>query len=306
VTSTLWFLLEFTVLLALAAGVFAWLGWTWRGSDQGERLKKLHEQLEDERRSARAASAGLEEQLSSLRGQLTSAITEAESARTSLEASRAELAALRQKLAEAPGQPPPAPAPPTARLAGETPAPSPARKVEKATPKPRAAKKKPASAAPNVQEKLAWIESALTPALSTLTALTQEREDWQRRITQLESKTPADPADLGLARRGLAGSMERLSKAQATVDSLQNQLRVLQKTLQQAAGLASLPDDDLTKIKGIKGVISDKLHALGIRTWRQIAEWNDDDLRAFSELLAFKNRASRDHWQEQARLLARQ
>ena len=66
----------------------------------------------------------------------------------------------------------------------------------------------------------------------------------------------------------------------------------------------SIPDDDLTKIKGIKGVLSDQLHALGIRTWKQIAEWNDDDLRAFSELLAFKNRAARDHWQEQAKLLA--
>ena len=53
-------------------------------------------------------------------------------------------------------------------------------------------------------------------------------------------------------------------------------------------------------------MLSDQLHALGIRTWRQIAEWNDDDLRAFSELLAFKNRATRDHWQEQARLLTQQ
>lgn len=303
--STLWFLLEFTVLLTLAAGVFAWLGWRWRGSDQGGRLKKLHEQLEDERRIARAATTGLEAQLSALRGQLTSAVTEAETARSSLEASRADLAALRQKLAKAPPHPPSASSTLTTGQANETPGPAPARKVEKGTPKSRTAPKKPA-AVQNVHEKLGWIESALAPGLSALAALTQEREDWQRRITQLESKTPADPADLALAGRGLASSTERLSQAQATVDSLQNQRRALQKTLQQAASLASLPDDDLTKIKGIKGVISDQLHALGIRTWRQIAEWDEDDLRAFSDLLAFKNRATRDHWQEQARLLAQQ
>ena len=54
-SSTFWFLLEFTVLLALAAGVFAWLGWMWRGSERGDRVKKLEDELEEQRRLARAA-----------------------------------------------------------------------------------------------------------------------------------------------------------------------------------------------------------------------------------------------------------
>lgn len=441
-SSTFWFLLEFTVLLALAAGVFAWLGWMWRGSERGDRVKKLQDEVEEQRRLARAAmderdaaraeasngggsvhvsdaapliqanealenenirlreerktlegqlatlkadnahlfsqsSVSLAEalkkqhqleadlavaqafasevstlrqqladakvahqsevstiqqkldaaastdeelsalvaevqnahkaleasrsQISALEQKLAQSITELQRVQNDLQASRAEVAALQQKLGEAP---PLAPAPVVEPVV-EAPAHAPAPKVEKAAPKPRATKKKAAnSTAHNAQEKLAQIESALAPQLSVLAALTQERDDWQRRVTMLESKTPPDLAGLGLARRSLASSAERLSEAQAAVESLQNQQRALHRTLQQTADLASVPDDDLTKIKGIKGVLSDQLHALGIRTWKQIAEWNDDDLRAFSELLAFKNRATRDHWQEQAKLLA--
>lgn len=470
-SSTFWFLLEFTVLLALAAGVFAWLGWMWRGSERGDRVKKLQDEVEEQRRLARAAmderdaaraeagsgsvhvsdaapliqanevlenenahlredrknlearlatiqadnaqllsqtAASLaealkkqhqletdlalaqafaseaatlrqqladakvahqsevstiqqklsaadeaDEQLSALRAELVAetqkAAEAAQKAQTSLEASRAELSALEQKLAQSSAKiteaeqasqgelsilrdqlasatreaqsaraelsalkqklavaPPPAPVP-VVQPVVEAPAPAPTPKVEKAAPKPRATNKKTSVAtAHNAQEKLSQIETQLAPQLSILAALTQERDDWQRRVTQLESKTPPDLAGLGLARRSLASSAERLSEAQTAVESLQNQQRALHKTLQQTNELASLPDDDLTKIKGIKGVLSDQLHALGIRTWRQIAEWNDDDLIAFSELLAFKNRATRDHWQEQARLLAQQ
>jgi predicted flap endonuclease-1-like 5' DNA nuclease len=409
VSSTFWFLLEFTVLLALAAGVFAWLGWMWRGSERGDRVKKLQDEVEEQRRMARTAmderdaaraetsnaggsvhvsdaapliqanealegensrlreqrktlearlatlqadnaqlfsqsSASLAEALkkthqleadlavaqafasevSTLRQQLADAkvahqsevstiqqkLSAADEAGEELSALTTELqkvqnefAALQRKLAEAP---PPAPAP-VVQPVVEAPAHAPTAKVEKAAPKPRATKKKAAtSTAHNAQEKLAQIETALAPQLAVLAALTQERDDWQRRVTTLESKTPPDLAGLGLARRSLASSAERLSEAQAAVESLQNQQRALHKTLQQATALTSVPADDLTKIKGIKGVLSEQLHALGIRTWRQIAEWNDDDLRAFSELLAFKNRATRDCWQEQAKLLAQQ
>jgi predicted flap endonuclease-1-like 5' DNA nuclease len=263
-------------------------------------LAALQQTLTEAAATSENAAQAAQGELTTLRDQLGSATREAQNA-------RAELAALQQKLAAAP---PPAPASlvkPMVKPAVEAPAPVPAPQVEKAAPKPRATKKKPSTTtAHNAQEKLAEIETALAPQLSILAALTQERDDWQRRVTMLESKTPPDLAGLGLARRSLGSSAERLSEAQSAVESLQNQQRALHKTLQQTTALATQPDDDLTQIKGIKGVLSDQLHALGIRTWRQIAEWNDDDLLAFSELLAFKNRATRDHWQEQARLLAQQ
>jgi predicted flap endonuclease-1-like 5' DNA nuclease len=101
----------------------------------------------------------------------------------------------------------------------------------------------------------------------------------------------------------LADSETRLQSTAQEIERLKNQARVLQRVTENAAALAGTPDDDLTRIKGIKNVISEKLRAHGIRTWRQIAQWNDEELSAFSEILAFKNRATREQWKEQARAL---
>jgi predicted flap endonuclease-1-like 5' DNA nuclease len=181
--------------------------------------------------------------------------------------------------------------------------------VAKPAPKPKMAKPKvprstkSTATAVSADDKLAQIEHELAPQLAVLAALTQERDDWAKRVHKLENQSLPDPAGLGLSRRSLIGSQERLTTAQEAAQSLQNQQRALQKALSQSAERGELPGDDLTQIKGIKTVLSDQLHAHGIRTWRQIAEWNDDDLAAFSELLAFKNRATRDNWREQARQL---
>lgn len=155
----------------------------------------------------------------------------------------------------------------------------------------------------SLQDTLAVVETQLATHEATVTALMQERDDWQRRVTKLEAQPIADPAGLGLAYRSLADSESRLQSANSEIDRLQNQFRVLRKMGENAEALAGVADDDLTRIKGIKNVISEQLRAHGIRTWRQIASWDDNELRAFSELLAFKNRATREKWKEQARAL---
>jgi predicted flap endonuclease-1-like 5' DNA nuclease len=61
--------------------------------------------------------------------------------------------------------------------------------------------------------------------------------------------------------------------------------------------------DDLTLIKGIAGVLAKRLHDLGVHTFHQIASWDEDHVRAFSNRLAFKDRITREGWVEQARTL---
>jgi predicted flap endonuclease-1-like 5' DNA nuclease len=63
-------------------------------------------------------------------------------------------------------------------------------------------------------------------------------------------------------------------------------------------------DDDLTRIKGIGAVIATKLKAVGIKRFAQIADWTDEEMDQFGEQLAFRGRAKRDRWREQARELA--
>ncbi|MDZ4405447.1 hypothetical protein [Prosthecobacter sp.] len=339
-SSTLWLLLYLAPLLGLTAAVFAWFGWHWRGSDMQKQLKELetpidntrntlhhaeaharHEQTENELRtlrddlkSARAETLRCEDEtakaretalaletevakllrnLDHLRTERDHLRTERDQTTTALTTAQAELDHLRSSLPIAQEA-----APVSLPIGTEVPA-KPKRK--------RTTPAKPKTTAPagptTLREKIAALETRLAAELSSIATLTQERDDWQRRISKLEGKTPADPAGLRLARRSLADSEKRLLTATSEVERLQNQTRVLHRTEEKAAALAHVPDDDLTQIKGIKKVISEQLRAHGIRTWRQIAQWDDDELRAFSELLAFKSRATREQWKEQAHAL---
>lgn len=337
-SSALWLLLYLAPLLGLTAAVFAWFGWQWRGSDMQKRMGDLQIQIDDTLKALRTAEAEQEAahsqaiianaavntlreqtegELRALREDLKSAqhatrlredeAAKAREASQALEAEvarllrdlellrteRDQIAAAQTKLAR--------PIPPEAAAVSPP--------VEIGPPsKPKrkrsvAVKIKPTAAPVSLQEKAAALVNDLSQFQSTVATLTQERDDWQRRVTKLEEKSPKDAAGLGLARRSLADSDKRLQTAVVAIERLQSQARVIHRTQEKAAALAAVADDDLTQIKGIKKIISEQLRSHGIRTWKQIAEWDDDELRTFSELLAFKNRAAREKWQEQARAL---
>ena len=150
----------------------------------------------------------------------------------------------------------------------------------------------------DVHSTLTKLESDILAKQTFLNALRQELDDWQRRVSALRLKGN-DPAGLGLATKSLNRAEAQVTAATAEVEHLQHQQTALKTSLQQATTLTH--EDDLTRIKGIKSVLRDQLHIFGIRTFRQIAEWTDQDVEAFSELLAFKDRAKRDEWVKQAR-----
>lgn len=67
----------------------------------------------------------------------------------------------------------------------------------------------------------------------------------------------------------------------------------------------SNPPDDLKQIKGIGPVLEQRLHREGIHYFRQIAQWQPEDVRAVAaRLSAFKGRIERDQWVAQAIELA--
>ncbi|MEZ6115893.1 MAG: hypothetical protein R3C28_04880 [Pirellulaceae bacterium] len=61
--------------------------------------------------------------------------------------------------------------------------------------------------------------------------------------------------------------------------------------------------DDLKKISGIASTLEGKLNELGVYRYKQIMEWDDIAVEAFSSLLTFKDRIERDNWIGQARRL---
>lgn len=266
---------------------------------ESQKLIQAQDLLRTERDRARSDLAQAESERERVSSELSAAQNERDRLTQELAAVRIELEQLRAR-----PEPKAEPAPAVTTPATVAPTPSAAPEVEKPKRK-RTTASKPRKPAPvtSLREKITTLTNDLAARQSAMAALTQEHADWQRRVGKLEAATPGDPAGLGLARRSLSDSEKRLQTAAAEVSRMENQAAVLQRVEEHNATLTLAADDDLTQIKGIKKVISEQLHAHGIRTWRQIAQWNDDDMNAFSDLLAFKNRASREKWREQARAL---
>ena len=61
--------------------------------------------------------------------------------------------------------------------------------------------------------------------------------------------------------------------------------------------------DNLKKISGVGKVLEGKLHADGIYTYRQIADWTPKQMETFGERLSFKGRIEREGWKQQAKSL---
>ncbi len=71
-----------------------------------------------------------------------------------------------------------------------------------------------------------------------------------------------------------------------------------------AADPASAPQgDDLKLIKGVGVAIEQKLHAIGVTRFQQIAEFTEADIERVSKELNFSGRIQREQWVAQAKEL---
>ena len=61
--------------------------------------------------------------------------------------------------------------------------------------------------------------------------------------------------------------------------------------------------DDLTLLRGVGDALQTKLHELGIYTFRQIAQWTDENIHELDIRLVAKDRIRREQWVKQARNL---
>jgi len=72
-----------------------------------------------------------------------------------------------------------------------------------------------------------------------------------------------------------------------------------------AEAKAAVGGDDLKQLSGVGPALEKKLHAAGVTTFAQIADWTADDVAAMDEKLSFKGRIEREGWIEQAKELAK-
>ena len=134
---------------------------------------------------------------------------------------------------------------------------------------------------------------------------------------QISKFTPNDIETINDALEYFSGRIERdewVIQAKEIVQHHKSKAELLNRISERKArifyeriGLAKLEEaDDLTVISGIGGWIREKLHALDIYTFRQISNFDKEDIIAVTEAIEyFPGRIERDEWKLQAKELVR-
>lgn len=159
--------------------------------------------------------------------------------------------------------------------------------------------------APNLdaaRAQIASMESAKEEVLQRLASAQAEVAQLASALEQQLTTEPSATEKHKPAQRHLKEAQQRATHSADEHARLQRHIRALTRSLATLEG-HDLKADDLTQLKGVKTVLNQQLHSLGIYTYRQIVAWDAEDILAFGELLSFKQRITRDKWQEQARQL---
>lgn len=120
-----------------------------------------------------------------------------------------------------------------------------------------------------------------------------ERDDARTKMLAMRAALPCAPAAI----------FKRESAVPAPAPAPQSPLP-LPEASQESRPAPVSPNDDLKKIKGIGPRLEQKLIAMGVTRFGQIAAWTDEEIAAVNASLRFSGRIERDRWVEQARVLA--
>jgi predicted flap endonuclease-1-like 5' DNA nuclease len=124
----------------------------------------------------------------------------------------------------------------------------------------------------------------------------------------LPTPRPVKLADAIQAAKSPGAAPERSARDIGALRSVKAPLYQNAEPGADAQGIASTsrtaPRDDLKRIRGIGVLIENRLAAMGVVSYEQIANWTAADIDRVSQSLDFKGRIERENWIEQARILA--
>lgn len=178
----------------------------------------------------------------------------------------------------------------------------------------------------DIKKQLEELEDEYKNLQERYSALEKEKAELQERYTGLEK----DKAELQKSYDHLKNELYDIKNK---VSALEEQLKQCREALEQAKAEAAPGDkegilerikakassinfdrigratadlkDDLKLIKGIGKFIEEKLNALGIYTFKQIANFTEEDEEIVNKAIEFfPGRIKRDKWKEQAEKLA--
>lgn len=95
-----------------------------------------------------------------------------------------------------------------------------------------------------------------------------------------------------------------LTSVAETTERQRKKVEALDEENEALEEVSRYPDDDLKKIKGIGPHLERKLKKAGIRSYRQISDFNEDEIRHISKVIgSYPRRIRRETWVEQAKVL---
>jgi predicted flap endonuclease-1-like 5' DNA nuclease len=149
----------------------------------------------------------------------------------------------------------------------------------------------------NLQSKLAKFESSEKQVTESIPAETQIEE-----ITQIELSPEQPTEEVTNAIEDKTESSIELSKT--SNDSAETSIDVAKESIRIPGALPSPPPivDDLKLIHGIGNFLAEALQRAGIYTFRQIAQWTDEDIDFIvSHIESLKGRIRRENWVKSAK-----
>ncbi|WPP50390.1 hypothetical protein [Catalinimonas niigatensis] len=153
-------------------------------------------------------------------------------------------------------------------------------------------------------------EQSLSETVMQLTRCTRRRRDLAMKVKDLMVKI--DKKETEEKAVPIAASPQRISPDNGKDNAENNQNEVLKRIKAKAAhinferiGRSSAHEkDDLKQIKGVGPFIEEKLNALGIYTFAQLSNFNQEDENKVNEAIEFfPGRIKRDGWVAQAKAL---
>lgn len=175
------------------------------------------------------------------------------------------------------------------------------------------------------EQKIATLQATcdkLTARKSDRDALAERLSNQAERLRKISLEHELTAASLGQAEQTIDDLRQLLDSREQTIDDLQRQRDEAYNIMARGTGqqqpvgntridprlgliYVRAPEfkDDLKQISGVAEVLEKKLNDFGIYTYQQIMEWDAAAIEAFSDLLAFKDRISRENWIGQARRL---
>ncbi len=137
------------------------------------------------------------------------------------------------------------------------------------------------SAAP-IRKRTSHIRIVLTDEIE----LPEPRQRGDKKKAQKPAKAASQPKEEAPQKAKEPKAAEAAAPGEATVD----------EKLGTIYASAPAEVDDLKLINGVGKVLEEKLNEHGVYRFEQIANWTEENIAAFDELLAFKGRVERDEW----------